>query len=237
MLEDARRLSELLGDRFWRPRIENTRGWLLAELFDTEAALRLNTEAVGVAREFGDVEAECNSHINAARDYLTLGEPHRAWDHLQQAEARYQDDVWFRWVYFPRLQAEIASYWLTQGDLPRARICASESLSSAKRTSSRKRIAWAHKLQGEMAMLEERPDEARREFRSALAVLKDHACPTIEWQILRAAAGPAGALEGDAARHELLAHARAVAHSLADSIRDSQRRRTFLESKPISELR
>ena len=125
MLEDALRLAELLGDRFWRPRIENTRGWLLAELFDTEAALRLNTEAVRVAREFGDVEAECNSHINAARDYLTLGEPHRAWDHLQQAEARYQDDVWFRWVYFPRLQAEMASYWMTQGDLRQARACAS----------------------------------------------------------------------------------------------------------------
>jgi tetratricopeptide (TPR) repeat protein len=228
LLEDALRLAELLGDRFWLPRIANTRGWLLAELFDTEGALRLNTEAVGVARECGDVEAECNSHINAAHDYLTLGEPQRAWDHLQQAEARYHDDVWFRWVYFPRLQAEMASYWLAQGDLPKARTCAGVSLAAAQRTSSRKRIAWAHKLQGEIAMLEDRPDEARREFRSALAVLEHHACPTIEWQILRAASGPAGALEGDPARRELLAHAGAVAQVLADSIRDAKLRRTFL---------
>jgi tetratricopeptide (TPR) repeat protein len=237
MLEGAVRLADLLGDRFWRPRIENTRGWLLAELFDTEAALRLNTEAVRMAREFGDVEAECNSHINAAHDYLTLGDPHRAWDHLQQAEARYQDDVWFRWVYFPRLQAEMASCWLAQGDLPNARICARGSLLSAEKTSSRKRIAWAHKLQGDIAMLEDRPDEARREFRSALAVLEHHACPTIEWQILRAAAGPAGALDGDAARRELLAHAGVVVDSLSNSIRNTQLRRTFLESKPIRELR
>ena len=85
-------------------------------------------------------------------------------------------------------------------------------------------------------MLDDRPAEARREFQSALSLLARHSCPMIEWQILRAAAGPAGALDGDAARRELLAHAGTVAHSLADSIRSSRLRRTFLESKPVSEL-
>ncbi len=65
-----------------------------------------------------------------------------------------------RWVYFPRLQAEMASYWLTQNDLPRARICACVSLEAAERTASRKRIAWARKLQEDIAMLNDRPDEA-----------------------------------------------------------------------------
>jgi hypothetical protein len=51
-----------------------------------------------------------SSHINTARDYLALGEPGYAWEHLQQAEARYDQDVWFRWIYYPRLQAEMASY-------------------------------------------------------------------------------------------------------------------------------
>ena len=73
-------------------------------------------------------------------------------------------------------------------------------------------------------------------FDSALAVLEHYACPTIEWQVLRPAAGPAGALDGDAARREFLARAGAVVHSLADSIRDSQLQATFLESKPIREV-
>ena len=38
-------------------------------------------------------------------------------------------------LYFPRLQAEMASYRLTQNDLPRARICARVSLEAAERTS------------------------------------------------------------------------------------------------------
>lgn len=88
MLDESMRLADLLDDRFMRPRIENTRAWILAELFDTETSLQLNAGAVRMACEFGDVEAECNSHINAARDYLTVGEPHNALLHLRQAEAR-----------------------------------------------------------------------------------------------------------------------------------------------------
>jgi tetratricopeptide (TPR) repeat protein len=236
MLEDARRLAELLGDHFWHPRIANTRGWLLAELLDTEAALRLNTEAVRVAREFGDIEAECNSHINAARDYLTLGEPHNAWTHLQQAAARYQDDVWFRWVYYPRLQAEMAGYWLAQGDLRQAQTCAQVSLDDAVRTSSRKRIVLARQLLGEIALLHGRPDDARREFASALALLDRYSCPTIEWRVLRSAADAAGALEGENARRDFLHRAGAIVHSLAGSLRDPRLETTFRRSKPIREL-
>jgi hypothetical protein len=236
MLEDALRLAELLGDRFWRPRIENTRGWLIGELLDTESALRLNTDAARTARELGDVEAECNSHINAARDYLTLGEPGNAWDHLQAAKALYDMDDWFRWVHFPRLQAETASYWMASGDLRKAEVCARGSLDAARRTSSRKRIAWAHKLLGEIAMLDDRPADARRQFESALATLEGHGCPTIEWQILTSAAGAAGALDGGHARRDVLARAGAVVNALAASIRDPRLHAAFLRSKPIREV-
>ena len=236
MLDEASRFADLLDDRFWRPAIANTRGWLRGELLDTEAALRLNTEAVQVAREFGHVEAECNSHINAARDYLTLGDPAHAWEHLRQAEARYEQDVWFRWIYYPRLQAELASYWMARGDLLQALATARVSLEHANRTRSRKRMAWAHKLLGDIAVLEDRPDDAWREYQEALHLLEHHACPTIEWQILRAALIAAGARDDAAARDELLGRARAVVQALADSVRDDASRRVFLHSKPIREL-
>ena len=236
LLEEALRLGDLLGDRFWRPRIENTRGWLLAELLDTEAALRMNIDAVRMAREFGDVEAECYSHINAAHDYVTLGEPHNAWLHLQQAEARYRDDDWFRWVCFPRLQAEMASYWLTQGNLQEASACARVSLDDAERTSCRKRTAWARKLLGDIAMRDDRPRDAAREFAIALSVLERYRCPTIEWQVLKSAGAAAGVIDGDEARRDLLARAASVVHALANATHDPGLRATFLRSKPVREL-
>jgi tetratricopeptide (TPR) repeat protein len=235
-LEEALRLAELLGDRFMLPRVANTRGWVLSELFDTEAALRVNTEAVGLALEIGDVEAECMGRINAARDCLTLGEPEQAREHLQQAATRCEQDVWFRWVYYPRLQAEMAAYWITRGDLPQAISCARVSLEDAERTSTRKRMAWAHKLLGEIAALEDRPEDAGREFGAALRILEHHACPTIEWQILRAAAVAAGARGDSVARSELMGRARAVARSLAESIRDDALQQNFLRSKPIRDV-
>ena len=236
MLEESLRLSELLGDRFWRPRIENTRGWLLGELFDTESALRLDTEAVQMAREFGDIEAECNSHINAARDYLTLGEPHNAWLHLQHAEARYQHDVWFRWVYYPRLQAELAGYWLAQGDLGQAAACARLSLQHAERTLCRKRIASARKLLGDIAMSDGRPQDAMREFTAALTLLERYPCPLIEWRVLHSAAAAAAAIGEETVGCALLGRAAAVVRSLAGSIRHPEVQASFLRSPQVRGL-
>jgi tetratricopeptide (TPR) repeat protein len=236
MLKEAQRLAELLGDRFWRPRIENTQAWLLTELFDTEAALRLNTEAVQASHDFGDVEAECMSRINAARDYMVLGEPQQAWEHLRQAEALYEQDVWFRWIYYPRLQAEMASYWISRGDLVQALSHAQESLEQASRTQSRKRMAWARRLLGDIALLEHRLADALGEYNNGLQLLEHHPCPMVEWRILQPAAGAANLL-GDSAGHSvLLARARAVVQMLADSARDDTLRRTFLRSRPIREL-
>src|SRR5262249_53674257 len=188
------------------------------------------------ARELCDVEAECNGHINAARDHLVLEEPERAWEHLQQAEAHCEKDVWFRWVYYPRLQAEKASYWIARGDLRQALASARTSLEDATRTLSRKRMAWAHKLLGDVAALEDRPEQARREFERALLLLDRHPCPTIEWQILRSAASAAGMRGDSVACSEHLGRARAVVQRLANSVSDDTRRRMFLHSKTIREL-
>ena len=73
VLEEGMRLSDRIGNTSWRSRLKNTQAWLLFEAQDPEGALRLDIEAAQLANEFGDVEGECNSHINAARDCLALG--------------------------------------------------------------------------------------------------------------------------------------------------------------------
>ena len=66
-------------------------------------------------------EGEANAHVNLAGDYLNLGEPARAHDHLQKAEAIFEQDVWYRWRYNIRLKSEYARYWIMRGDLASAR--------------------------------------------------------------------------------------------------------------------
>ena len=232
VLDEAIRLAERVGDRRWPSRLRNTQAWLLCEAQDLQAALRLDTEAAQIAAEFGDIEGECNSHINAARDRLALGEPAHSLEHLREAERLHRADFWFRWVYHPRLEGELASYWITQGNLEQASAHAAVS----REGKNPKRRAWAHKLQGDIALLEDRVEDAGLEYGDALRLVEQFPCPTIEWRILNAAAHLAGLRRDLTMRDALRGRARKIVQSLADSIHDESLRNTFLFSKAIREL-
>jgi tetratricopeptide (TPR) repeat protein len=236
MLEEGLRSAEMLGDYFCHVRFANTRAWLLSELLDHEAALGQNLDVIRIAEQSGDSEAGSHAHINLAHDYLILGEHTRAFEHLNSAEDLYTRDTWFRWVSYPRLQAEWCSYWVARGDLTRALSSARLSLEHAGRTRIFKRMAWAYKLMGDIAVLEDRIVESRRQFGAALELLTSHRCPTIEWQIARAAARAAGLAGDHAASADLIGRARAVVGSLAGSIGDNKRRDAFLSARLIREL-
>lgn len=235
-LEEARRLAELNGERYWLPRIPNTLGWIYREMQDLETALQLDTENVRLAEEMGMVEGRANAHVNLGHDYLALGDPTRAFQHLQQAEQLFNRDVWFRWRYAIRMQAEMTSYWISRGDLKMAAMHAAASLRAAEMPRARKYVAWGHKLLGDIAVLEERMEDARGEYQTALEALARNPCPMIEWQILKASAAAARRAKSDSTGEELLGRARAVIQSLADSIRDDSLRRKFLAARPFCEL-
>jgi tetratricopeptide (TPR) repeat protein len=235
-LEEARRLAELNGERYWLPRLPNTIGWIYREMQDLETAVRLDTENVRLAEEFGMVEGCANAHVNLGHDYLALGEHDRAFGHLQQAQQLFNQDVWFRWRYAIRMQAEMTSYWIARGDLKMAAMHVAAALQAAEMARARKYMAWGHKLLGDIAVLEERIEDARREYQSALEVLERNPCPMIEWQILKASARAARSAKSDSTGEEHMRRARAVIQSLADSIADQNLRQKFLGAKPFQEL-
>jgi hypothetical protein len=101
---------------------------------------------------------------------------------------------------------------------------------------SRKHLAWAHKLLGDIAALEERVEDGQRHFETALGVLQHHPCPTIEWKILKAAAELARRQKDDSAGAEFLDRSRAVVQSLADALQDDKLRQGFLAAKPVRDL-
>ena len=228
MLDEGCRVADQVGDRYFLPRLSNTRAWLLAEAQNPEAALRHNLEGAQVARGFGDVESECNCHINAAHDYMALGDHGRALEYLREAERLSATDVWFRWIYYPRIQEELAAHWITRGDLKQAARHAALPIED----QNPKRRAWAHKLLGDIAAIEERVGDARGNYDSALQLMAHFPCPTIEWQILKAAANVAGA----STRDELLGRARLVVHGLAESIREDALRNMLLKSSAVRAL-
>jgi hypothetical protein len=129
-------------------------------MFDVEEALRLNREGSVIAREMNFPEGDANSQINLALNYLCLNEPDSAREHLAAAETLLAQDEWFRWVYTIRFQAAYAEYWLMKGDPAEAARYATASFNLAGVTRRRKHIAWASKLLGDVAAMEDRPQEA-----------------------------------------------------------------------------
>jgi hypothetical protein len=134
------------------------------------------------------------------------------------------------------LQAELARYWIARGNLKAAASHAVAALQGAEATLSRKYIAWAQKLLGDIAALEQRVEAAQRHFATALGVLQRYPCPTIEWKILKAAADVARCQKKDPAAAEFLGQARAVVQFLADGIQDDKLRRGFLGAKTVRDL-
>jgi tetratricopeptide (TPR) repeat protein len=129
-LREGMRLAEKNGERFWLSRYPNTLGWVYRELQDFETALRLDAEGAQAAREGGYGKPEANAHVNLAADYIALGEPQRARDHLRRAEEIFEADMWFRWRYNIRTKAELARYALARGSyrLPLPMLCVSDWL-------------------------------------------------------------------------------------------------------------
>ncbi len=235
-LEEAVRMAELNNERFWLPRLPNTRGWLYREMQDFDTAIRLNAEGVNMAAEMGFSEGTANSHIQLAGIHATLGDAERASAHLVQAKPLLDKDQWFRWGYLCRYETEAVRCRLLEGNVKAARSHAESLLKLAKSTRKTKHIALGHKLLGEIERLEGHGERAGESYRRALRVLKKRPIPTAEWPILQAYGAhlrEAGRT-GEAA--EVLARAVAVAESLADTIRDTKLRRGFLRSEAVRRL-
>ena len=232
LVQKAKRFSELHSNQKFLCRIVNTQGWLYRELQDVEAALPLDEESVQIAQEAGETHVEANAQLNIAHDYCALGDMEQSFQHLQEAE-KLKQDIWYHWRFGIRLNAEKANYLIACSDLDRARSCASESLQEAKKAKIRKYISWAHKLLGDIDVLEERVEEARTHFGAALGILEGHPCPILEWKILSSAADLAKQLKDVSTSEELAARRQTVIQSLADSTEDEGLRRTFLSSKAV----
>ncbi|HYM12884.1 MAG TPA: AAA family ATPase, partial [Bryobacterales bacterium] len=232
-LEEGMRLAEKNRERFWLSRYPNTFGWVHRELQDFESALRFDTEGAHMARENGYGKPEANSHVNLAQDYIAIGEPHLALEHLRRAEDIFEADVWFRWRYNIRTKAELARYWLLRGDTRQAQRCALESVALAEPRKARKHLAWGHKILGDVAAAEERFADAQSEYETALRLLERYRCPLIEWRVLLAAAEMASAYRDVSLAEHYRGRCRHVIHVLADSLIEERLRRQFLGSEAI----
>jgi tetratricopeptide (TPR) repeat protein len=117
-------------------------------------------------------EVEMNSRLNLAENLLSLGRLDVAAEQLHMVEAvvrhpRPRQDV-MRWRYGQRFLHRFGEYWLTRGDPARA-------LELAEGVGSPPQI-WKTRLAlGDLREVQGRPEEARRAYQEAVAVVDEMA--------------------------------------------------------------
>jgi hypothetical protein len=102
------------------------------------------------------------------------------------------------------------------------------ALEIAERSLIRRHLAWARKLLGDIAALEDRVGDAGEQYDLALRLLGRYPCPTVEWRIRAARAEMAQRLRDRPLAEEQAGRSRFIIESLANSISDEGLRKKLL---------
>jgi len=231
VLYDALRLAEEGGDRYFLPRLPNTIGWVYSELGDLRQAEEWNRRSIALARETGWLEAEANALVNQGSDALRAGHRSEAREHFERAAALIDRDEWFTWRYRMRLLVALGELALLDGRPDEALAFAMHALALAEPTGSRKHAGRAWLLSGRANLAAGAPlPEVLTRVERAQALARASACPPLVWSSAGELATLHTRLGHDVEAAACRAEVRAAIDTVADSIRDSALRRTFLKT-------
>jgi DNA-binding winged helix-turn-helix (wHTH) protein/tetratricopeptide (TPR) repeat protein len=233
---EAARIAERNGDRFWLARLPNSLGWIYRELQDFDRALEHDRQGLEIGRRDRLPEVEANALLNFCQEYARQGESekwHAAFSELEEVIERHP---WMRSRYHMRLHSVSAEYWLAQANFERAEEHARQLLELTIKHEYHKDVAVTRRLLAEITIERKLWAEAELELEKSLALLKKYPAPLVSWKVY-ATLGRLRAREkkSEAAR-EAYREAARIVHEIAASINDEQLRATFLGSVAVREV-
>jgi len=230
LFNDGLRLAEKLGDEAFIPRYQNGLGWLYMECQDSGRGLELNHKGAEMARTRKHaigVEMTAFAEVNMADIFLAQGDLGQAFDMLDGVHRVCVDPAghtWMKWRYSAHMFVSLGRLWLTRGDVRKAEEFAERCLTIATQTNSRKYIAKAWLLQGEIAIARKAWDEAQQSLGQALKLAAAIGNPPLTVAAHMAVGGLHGETKrDDKARHEYQA-ARAIVERIKADTKDADLR-------------
>jgi class 3 adenylate cyclase/tetratricopeptide (TPR) repeat protein len=235
--QEVSEYADRSGDPWWISRVPNFIGGVHLELFDLEEALRLNLEGYEVARSvFSWSEPRGHSLVKAGIAHLLLGEHGPAETWFRRAEETLEEDMPLRWRWHITLLHALGELALTQGRHDEAWTYASQSLELALETDSRKHVARAQKLQGDILSANGRFEEATQTIQASIELAERLQTPREVW-LGQAALGKV--LLSIGKEKEAETHFTQAIHTtetIAAKLLIPSFRRSFLSAAPILEV-
>jgi class 3 adenylate cyclase/tetratricopeptide (TPR) repeat protein len=242
--EDALRWYQQLGDyaskagdKLHMARIPNLIGGVHLELFDLDAALRLNLEGAEVAqRLFPWPEPRAHSLVKAGLAHVYRGEHGPAEACFRRTEALLEEDTWLRWRWHVALLHALGELALAERHHEKAWTYATQSLELATQTDSSKHVARAQRLQGEILAASSRLNDAARTLEASVRLAEHLRTPREVW-LGKAALGKVLARLGREPDAEAcFLQAAHTIETIADNLQSPHLRHSFLSAAPVVDV-
>jgi class 3 adenylate cyclase/tetratricopeptide (TPR) repeat protein len=170
-------------NRFFVGRLENTIGWVHQELGDFTGAIEHDRVSADIGRQIKNGNVEISALINLGYDHLHLGEVDEALTLLEDTQKRAEAGFGaHRWRWAIHVTAYLAEALIAKGRPEEALTYIERSLAGARTTGSRKYIAKAHALRGQIALAAGQLPEAEADLAESLAAARSMGYATLTWQ-------------------------------------------------------
>ena len=225
------------GDAFWLARVPNVIGGVHLDVFDLDEALRLNLEGEEVALQFYPwPEPRGHSLVKAGLAYLYRGEHGPAEACFRRAEALLEVDTWLRWRWHIALLHALGELALTQGHHAQAWSYATQSLELATQTDSRKHVARAQRLQGDILAASGRLGEAAQALATSVQLAEQLQTPREVWLGQAALGKVLTRLGRDKEAEAQFTQAIQIIEAIATNLQAPRLHQSFLSAAPVLEV-
>jgi class 3 adenylate cyclase/tetratricopeptide (TPR) repeat protein len=225
------------GDKRLLARVPNVIGGVHLELCDLYEALRLNLEGDEVAQQLSSwPEPRGHSLVKAGLAHFYRGEHGSAEACFRRAEALLEEDTWLRWRWQIALLHAFGELALAEGRHDQAWTYATQSLDLATQTDSRKHMARAQRLQGDILAASGRLEEAAQALATSVHLAEHIQTPREVW-LGKAALGKVLAQLGrDKEAEAQLTQAIQTIEAIAANLQTPRLRHSFLSAAPVLEI-
>jgi tetratricopeptide (TPR) repeat protein len=225
------------GDKFHIARAPNCIGGVYLELFDLGEAIQVNLEAEEVARKTWPwPEPRGHCLVKAGLAYLLQDERDLAEECFRRAWALLEADTWMRWRWHIPLLRARGEFALAEGRHDEAWTYATQSLEMATQTNSRKHIARAQWLQGEVLAAGGRLEEAVQALEASVRLAESLQIPREVWMGKSALGKVLTRMGKDKEAEAQFAQAVKVIETIAEKLRTPRLHQSFLGAEPVLEV-
>ena len=235
-----RRISDnasAAGDKFFLARVPNCIGGVHLELFDFDEAIRLNLEGAEVAQQLWPwPEPRSHALLKVGLAHLERGAHGFAEEFFRRAWALLEEDTWLRWRWHIPLLRARGKLAMAEGRLDEAWSFAMQSLKLATQTDSRKHVARAQRLQGDILSASRRLAEAVQALATSVQLAEQLQTPREVW-LGKATLGKVLARLGrDQEAEAQFTQALQTIEAIAANLRTPRLRQSFLSAAPVLEV-